>query len=103
MQKRSTVPEITRKAAYDSQNPALSPGSVLELYFVLQKIFTVEKKRHRLVAGAGKLLLGVWDIAGLLHESGSVGAEDVVDEGLGQACGLALGVHVEQAGDLIRA
>ena len=63
----------------------------------------MRKKRHRLIAGAGKLLLGVWDIAGLLHESGAVGAEDVVDEGLGQACGLALGVHVEQAGDLIRA
>jgi len=97
------VPAMTRKAAYDSQNPALSPGSVPEPHFVLQKIFTVEKKRHRLVAGAGKLLLGVWDIAGLLHKPGSVGAEDVVDEGLGQACGLALGVHVQQAGDLIRA
>lgn len=103
MQKRSTVPAITRKAAYDSQNPALSLGSVTELHFVLQKIFTVEKKRHRLVAGAGKLLLGVWDIAGLLHETGAVGAEDIIDEGLGQACGLALGVHVQQARDLIRA
>ena len=71
--------------------------------FVLQKIFTVEKKRHRLVAGAGKLLLGVWDIAGLLHETGAVGAEDIIDEGLSQACGLALGVHVQQARDLIRA